>query len=374
MQYIQQTYRIYPTKEQQNTINQWIGNARFVWNYMLSNNIKEYNENKKFIFEHNMNKILPELKKEYEWLKSSPSQTLQQKCQDLDTQLKRKFKNVSGFPKFKSKRTDSTSIRIPQGWHFEENRINLPKLKGIKIKKHREINGKAGHLTVKRDKDGNYYVIILYQIKQFQEPSNVINNAVGIDLGIKEFQVTSDCEIIKNPTLLKKSQKRIIKEQRKLSRKQKGSNNRNKQRTKLAKAHNKVARQRNDFIKKHANSIAKNYGLVSVEDLDIKGMLMNGNLSEQISDVGWGMFLTELEWQCRKHSQHFVRIDRYYPSSKNCSQCGWKNEFLTLSDRIFNCGNCNLELDRDLNASINILNQGLKKIGQELPELTPLEI
>ena len=197
--FIRQNYRIYPNKEQSATLNQWLGQARFIWNYMLSKNIESYNDTKNFIFKYNMNNMLPELKDsvDYNWLKEIPSQCLQQKCQDLDTALKSSFKsktNRKGFPKFKSKKIDESGIRFPS-FKFEGNRIVLPKMKsGIKIKLHRELLGKKGSLTLSKDKIGNYFVSILVEISDdyFSKPITEIKSAIGIDVGLKEFAITSD--------------------------------------------------------------------------------------------------------------------------------------------------------------------------------------
>lgn len=199
MQIISQTYRVYPNEKQKQVINQWLGNARAVWNMMLAENIEHYKKTKNFVFEFEMNKKLPILKRqeETEWLKKSPSQTLQQKCQDLDTAIKRSIKDGFGFPNFKSKHLDQSGIRFPQYWNIKRNKLNLPKLGGIKIVKHRHIDGKSGQLTLKRDRAGAYFVTICYEIKEFDEPVKEIKNPVGIDVGINKFAVLSDEQKLK---------------------------------------------------------------------------------------------------------------------------------------------------------------------------------
>ena len=322
--------------------------------------MEQYKEDNTFIFAYSMNSLLPELKKEYDWLALSPAQSLQQKCQNLDTALKGCFRHGRGFPKFKAKHRDTSGITFPQGWHLKGNRINLPKLKGVKIKIHRDIpdTWNAGSCIIKRDRVGDWFVSILYKIPDFEPAPNNVMNPIGIDVGLKEFAVTSEAEIIPNPKFLGKSEKRLKMIQRNHSRKKKGSANRERSRIKLAKAHRKIARQRKDFIKQSAASIAKKHDAVFVEDLNVKGMVRNHHLAKSIADVGWGMFIRELEWQCQKRSKHFAKIDRWYPSSKTCSACGWKNTELLLSDRVFVCRGCGTEIDRDLNAAFNILKQG----------------
>ncbi len=362
--YISQKYRIYPNHEQAATLNQWLGQGRFVWNRMLELNIKRYEKEQKFTFGFDMNNLLPELKRapETKFLKEIPSQCLQQKCSDLDKALKqssRKANNIKGFPKFKAKKLDESGIRFPT-FKFECNRIVLPKMVGgIKIKLHQPLLGKKNSLTLTRDKSGHYFVSILVTI---DEPKLVqeINSAVGIDVGLKSFAATSDAEIIANPKFYKKSQEKLTKLQRQHSKKLKESSNREKSRLRLAKQHKKVANQRKDFINQVASSITKNNDLVAVEDLNVKGMVKNHKLAKAINDVGWGVFLTTLEWQCLKRGKHFVKISRWFPSSKICSSCGGYKDDLVLNDRVYVCPDCGFEIDRDLNAAFNILNEGLR--------------
>lgn len=362
--YISQKYRIYPNQNQAIILNQWLGQGRFVWNQMLALNIKTYDQEQKFVFGYDMNNLLPDLKKapETEFLKEIPSQCLQQKCSDLDKALKqssRKAKNKKGFPNFKSKKIDESGIRFPS-FKFEGNRIILPKMVGgIKIKLHRPLLGKKGSLTLTKNKLGRYFISILVTIDE-SEPVTEINNSIGIDIGLKSFAVTSDSEVIDNPKFYKRSQNKLTKLQRQHSKKLKGSSNREKLRLRLAKQHKKVANQRKDFINQVTSSITKNNDLVAVEDLNVKGMVKNHKLSKAIHDVGWGMFLTTLEWQCFKRGKHFVKISRWFPSSKTCSSCGGYKDDLVLNDRVYVCPDCGFEIDRDLNAAFNILNEGLR--------------
>lgn len=364
--YIRQNYRIYPTKLQQLTLNQWLGQGRFVWNYMLSLNIATYERDKKFVFGYDMNNLLPALKKQPGtcWLSEIPSQCLQQKCQDLDTALKQSFKknqNKKGFPKFKSRKFDESGIRFPN-FKFEGNRIVLPKMKGgIKIKLHRPLLGKKEAITVSKDKIGRFFVSILVKIDDQIKYVEEINNAIGIDLGLKSFAVTSDAEIIENPKFYRKAEKKLVKIQRSHSRKQKGSSNREKARVKLAKTHKIITNQRKDFCNQVASSIAKNNDLIAIEDLNVKGMMKNHNLAKSVADVSWGQFISALKWQAHKRGKYLVEINRWYPSSKTCSCCGGHKADLTLTDRVYVCPDCGFEIDRDLNAAINILQEGIRQ-------------
>lgn len=356
--FIRQEFRLYPNKHQKSRLSGWIGCARKVWNIMLAKNIEQYETNKKFIFAYDMNSMLPVIKKDVEtnYLKDCPSQVLQQKCQDLDTALKNTFKHKRGFPKFKSKKTDMSGIRFPQGVKYDDGKIYLPKIKdGIKFKMHREFLGEPGAVTIKRDKVGDYWVSILMKVEDsFCSEKVDIISSVGVDVGLKEFATLSDGSVIKNPKFGKKNKRKIKLAARKHSRKQKGSKNKEKSRIRLAKQHRKISRQRKEFVIQTAVSIAKEYDLISIEDLNIKGMVKNRKLAFSVSDVGFGMFFASLEWQCQKRGKHLNKISRWFPSSKTCSCCGSIKQDLTLSDRIYKCNECGHEMDRDLNAAINI--------------------
>jgi len=355
-------FRLYPNREQQSILNQWIGSSRWVWNYMLNHNQQKYNSEQKFAFYVEMNNLLPALKKQEEtdWLKQAPSQVLQQKCQDLGISIGRKFKvKGSGFPKFKSKHLDQSGIRFPQGWHINGNRINLPKMKSIKFKKHREIEGKLSSCTIKKDRCGDWWVSIL--VKQEIEILKDVDPllSVGIDVGLKEFAVTSNGEIIKNPKHLKKAEKRLTQRQRALSRCKKGSNNKERKRVILARSHRKVARQRKDFINKFVDAITKLNDIVCTEDLNITGMKKNHCFAKAIGDVGWGQMYVRLQEKLTEQGKMLIKIDQFAPSSKTCSCCGNKQD-MPLNIRMYKCSACGLVLDRDFNAAINIRNWAIR--------------
>ena len=335
---------------------------------MLRRNIDEYEQSKKFIFKYDMNNLLPGLKRqpETEWLKEIPSQCLQQKCQDLDTAIKQTFKdnkNRKGFPKFKSKKTDESGIRFPS-FQLKSNKIHLPKMKtGIKIVLHRELLGTPGSITISRDKVGDYFASILVELPDDYFPPIIseITSGIGIDVGLKEYAITSDAEIISNPKFIKSSEKKLKRRSKQHSRKKRGSQNREKARRKLAKQHRKIKNQRKDFINKTANSIIKNNDVVVVETLNIQGMMKNYKLAKSIADVSWFQFHEALKWQCQKQGKIFIKINPWYPSSKKCSSCGGIKKDLELSDRTYKCSFCDFEIDRDLNAALNILNEGMSR-------------
>ncbi|MGI0075983.1 MAG: RNA-guided endonuclease InsQ/TnpB family protein [Nitrosopumilaceae archaeon] len=361
MQHISYKFRAYPNKTQQQTLGQWLGCGRYVWNKMLELNKQKYVDEKKFAFHTEMANKLPGMKQELEWLSLVPSQALQQKCIDLSGAIGKKFKSGFGFPRFKSKHTDQSGIRFPQGWHISGNRINLPKMKGIKFKQHREIVGNMSSLTLKRDCVGDYWITILCSVPLPEQITDIkTQRVVGIDVGLKEFAVTSDGQIIKNPKYLRKSEQVLKTKQRNLSRKVKGSNNRIKSRIILAKQHRKIRNQRLNFVNQFVSSITKDYDVVCTEDLNITGMKQNHCLAKSIGDVGWGLMYSKMTQKCHSLGKIMLKVDQFAPTSKTCSCCG-SVQSMPLQVRIFDCYECGSVLDRDFNAAVNIKNWALEK-------------
>lgn len=351
-------YRLYPTPEQESQLLQQAGNTRFLWNKLLESNIKTYEETKKFQFSHEMIVSIPKLKEEFQFLKLSFSQSLQQVGRQLDKALKDTFKKTKGFPKFK-KRSNRDSFTIPQKFALNKNSVNLPKIGKVKWIKHRKWEGNPKFLTVSRD--GNQWycsVTCEVNLSNKQLPSN-IDNIVGIDVGLKEFATLSDNSVISNPRHLNKQLDKLKREQRWLSRKTKGSNNRNKQIEKVQTVHRKVRNTRKDFLHKTSSNMIAKYSGVVLEDLNIRGMMKNIKLARHISDLGWYEFARQLEYKSLWNVKHFIKIDRWFASSKICNECGSKKVDLKLSDRIYVCEDCGNIVDRDFNASKNILAEGL---------------
>lgn len=353
-------YRLYPTKKQEEKLLQCGGNARFLWNYVLKMNNDYYKKTGKFKLYYELVILLPKIKEEYPFLKESYSQSLQTVLRQFDRALRDSFKKEKGFPNFKKKNQLNDSFTCPQKWRLGKDFVFIPKIGEIKWIKHRSMRGKPKSITISQD--GNkWYCSVLCEYK-IPEKEKKTDNIVGCDVGIKNFCVLSDGTVIDNPKIMKKYEEKLIKEQRKLSRKKKGSKNRFKQRLKVRNIHNKIENTRLDFLHKISNSIAKNYDGVVVEDLNIKGMLKNHHLAKAISDVSWSEFNRQLEYKCRWNSKYYIKVDRFFPSSKTCSRCGCIQE-MPLSKRIFRCSNCGLIIDRDWNSSINLKNIGLNTLG-----------
>jgi putative transposase len=346
-------YRLYPNKEQEITLKKFGGATRYIWNHFLNKQIQEYNTNKKFIFFAQMCQQLTNDKQNTTWLKDIHSQVLQQKLKDLDTALKNCFKYKRGFPKYKKKSNFSDSFRYTQGIKIKGNKVYLPKIGWVVQALHRKLPSIPSSATIMLD--GNKWYISYVVDKQEQTPI-IPTRPVGIDLGIKEFLVTSDGEVIDNPRFLDKSLRRLKRKQRQLSRKVKGSNNRKKQQLVVYLTHKQIRNQRHNFLHQISAQITNEYDLICMESLNVKGMMANRKLSRAIGQLGWSMFCSMLEYKSKLKGHHTVRIDRFAPSSKTCSACGTKHQ-LTLGDRWLSCS-CGLSMDRDANAAINIRNWG----------------
>lgn len=364
MKMINKTYRfrLFPTKEQEVLLNKHFGCCRWVYNHFLNERKEQYQANKKSDNYYKQAATLAKLKKEEDtkWLKEVNSQSLQFALRSLDTAFLNFFRGNAQFPKFKSKKRKNT-FTIPQSGKIENGKIIIPKFKeGIKVKLHREVKGKIGKMSITKTPTGKYYVSIFTEQEVEELPKT--NKQVGIDLGLKEFVITSDNKKFKNNRHITKYAKQLKKAQQHLSRKQKGSNGFEKQKLKVARIHEKIANCRLDTLHKVSKELVKSYDLISVEDLNVKGMIKNHKLSKHIADASWGKFVTLLQYKCDWYGKKLVKVNRFYPSSKTCNVCGWINQDLNLSVREWTCKNGH-HLDRDENAAKNILKEGLKIIS-----------
>ena len=350
-------YRLYPTEPQKELIAKHIGSSRFVFNLALETKNAAYISNKHNYSPFDLIKQLPELKKECTWLKEVNSQSLQQSIQNMDIAFKKFFKGA-GFPKFKSKHKGKQSFSIPQNVIVENNLLIIPKFKdGIDIVLHREIKGTIKSATISVTPTGKYFVSILADTNtEIPNKAPITENeTIGIDLGIKNFAITSHGEVFENPKNLRKSQSKLKYVQSKYS---KNKGKRTKQR--LALLHEKVVNKRKDFLHKTSIKLIRENQTICLEDLAVSNMVKNHNLAQAISDVSWSTFVTMLEYKADWYGKNILRIGRFAPSSKTCSCCGTINKELTLKDREWTCGSCSTVLDRDINAAINIKSFALK--------------
>ena len=370
-------YRIYPTKKQQELINKHIGCCRFIYNLCLEKKINAYKESKKSISCFELINLLPALKKEKEtsFLKEVNAQSLQATISNLDSAYKRFFKEKKGFPKFKSKRNARESFQIPQYTKvdFDKKKVYIRKFKeGIKCKFHRFFEGKIKTSTISRTSTGKYYISILVELDEDNPRKKPIdeNKAVGNDHGIKDLVITSDNKKYSSNKFIKRYSKALAEAQRHLSRKKKGSNGWNRQRIKVARIYEKIHNCRFDKLHKISTDLVRHYDVICCEDLNVKGMQRNHKLAQTISDASWGAFLSMLTYKAVMNNKQVVKIDRYYPSSKTCHCCSWIKEDLQLKDREWTCPNCGEVLDRDINAAMNILKEGLNNISARTVDYT----
>lgn len=362
-------FRLYPNKEQEELIQKTFGCCRFVYNQTLSYRKEIYETQKKSMNKTSCNDYCNQvLKKEYKWLKEVDKFALTNAIYNMNSAYQRFFKGYSNYPKFKSKRnnkksysTNFTNNNIEIS--FESNKIKLPKLKWVKTKIHREFVGKIKSATVSQVSSGKYYISILVEQEIKELPKNEFT--VGIDLGLTDFAITSDGVKYSNPRYLRKSLNKLAKEQRKLSRKKNGSKNRNKQRVKVAKLHEHISNQRKDFLHKLSSELINENQVICLEDLQVKEIQQNKYLSQSVSDVGWYEFRRQLEYKAKWYGRTISFVDKWYPSSQICSNCGNNTGKKTLDIREFDCPYCGRHHDRDINASINILNEGLRILNNK---------
>ena len=352
-------YRIYPNKEQRIYFAKTFGCVRFVYNQMLADRIKSYEENKDLEVKTMKYPTPAQYKKEFEWLKEVDSLALANAQMNLDKAYKNFFRDKSvGFPKFKSKKNNYksyTTNNLKGTIHIENSHIKLPKLKSmVKIKQHREFDGLIKSCTISQVPSGKYFVSILVDTEINQLPK--VDKKVGVDVGLKEFAITSDGEFFHNPKWLRKSEKRLAKLQKDLSRKQKCSKNRNKARLKVAKLHEKISNQRKDFLHKVSTQLLSENQTIVIEDLKISNMQQNHKLAKAISEVSWFEFRTMLEYKASWYGREIIIAPTNYASSQLCSNCGNKSsQTKDLGCRTYVCPVCGMVMDRDINAGKNLL-------------------
>ena len=356
-------FRIYPNSEQETMLAKTFGCVRFIYNRMLADKIKYYNECQK-----KLNNTPAQYKSEFEWLKEVDSLALANTQLNLQSAYNNFFRDKKvGFPKYKSKKSNKhsyTTNYVKGNIVIQDGKLRLPKIGFVKMKQHRAIpeNYKLKSVTVSKTASGEYYASILFEYEN-QVRETKPQTFVGLDYSMHELYVASDGTSANYPKYYRQSLKKLEREQRKLSKMQKGSNNRNKQRIKVARLHEKVANQRKDFLHKQSRQIANVYDCVCVEDLNMKAMSQATHFGKSVSDNGWGMFTAMLQYKLEETGKRLVKVDKFFPSSQLCSVCGHQNpETKDLSIREWTCPRCQTHHNRDVNAAVNIRNEGMRMV------------
>lgn len=356
-------YKIKPNKQQEELLQKFFGCCRYIYNWGLNKRTSAYKENGTKVSYVELAKELTILKKTEEciWLNEAPNESLQQSLRCLDNAFTNFFRKYGKYPRFKSKKRTKESVKFIQSVHFDfENwKVKLPKLGWIKLYKNRafdQSNCKQGTCTVSRDHCGIYWCMITVDDMQPKpvKTKPVKENAIGIDLGIKDYAILSDGTKFTNPKHLEKAQRKLAWLQRDFARTKKDSKNHEKMRIKVAKCYRSITNQRNDFLHKLSAYLIRNYDTICLEDLNVKGMEQNHRLARAIQGAAWGEFVRQLEYKSEWNGKNVLFIGRFEPSSKLCHKCGYINKNLKLSDREWICPVCGEHLDRDVNAAINI--------------------
>ena len=354
--------RIYPTQEQEVLLGKAFGSVRFLWNYALALNNQTYLETGKGISGMDLKKKIPSLKKEYPWLSETYSQCLQQSILNLSQAFVNFFEKRAGYPKFKSKH-GKQSLQYPQNIKLQESALSIPKIGVVKAELHRVFEGDLKTVTITKTKTGKYHASLLFENDLPEPQLSTEGKAIGIDLGLTHFCITSCGSKFDNPRYFKKHERNLKRKQQKLSRKEKGSKSREKARRLVARAYEKISNARQDFLHKLSRKLVNENQIIITENLNVKGMVRNHKLAKAISDASWSMFCNFLDYKAKRDGKVYLEIDRFFPSSKSCNVCLNIIGSLPLDVRRWQCEHCQTKHDRDENAAINIKNEGLRVIA-----------
>jgi putative transposase len=358
-------YRLLPTSEQEGVFCQWAGARRWVYNRFLARRIDHYKATGKTLSYNELAGELTVLKRQPEtaWLREVHSQALQQALRDLDRAFAAFFARRSRFPRFKAKKHETPTFRIPQRVSVQGDRLHIPKVGAVRLVLHRPVEGTVKSATFKQDALGHWHVtlVVHFELPDAPSPTPAPERSVGIDLGLKELAVLSDGQRVPAPKYYRRAERKLARLQRHLARCQKGSKGREQARRAVARQHLKVANQRKDFLHKLSASLVRQYDAIIVEALAVSAIART-KLAKSVLDAGWGQLRHQLIYKARWQRKHLVVIGRFFPSSRLCPTCGAINGDLTLADRVWTCA-CGAVHDRDLNAARNIRSEGLRLLA-----------
>lgn len=370
-------YRFYPTPEQKENFAQTFGCVRFTYNRMLYIRQEAYYRNKEKVNYHDTSFMLTTMKHnpEYSWLNDVSAVPLQQSLRHLHTAFLNFWAGRAKYPKFKKKDSKQSATYAGPAFRWEGKTLKLAKQKEpLNIRWSRFFTGKPSTVTVSKDRADRYFVS--FRVEEDVQPKKAVKKEIGIDLGIKDVVVTSDGFKSGAPKYTRKYEKKLALAQRRLAKKKNGSKNRAKAKLKVARIHAKIADCRLDFTHQLTTKLINENQVIATETLAVKNMIKNRCLAKSIADSNWGELLRQLEYKTTWYAKQLIGIDRWFPSSKRCFNCGWINENLQLSDRTWECGNCGTEHDRDVNASCNILAAGraVSALGENVREISNLGV
>lgn len=363
-------YRLNPTAEQEAQFRRFAGARRFIWNWALGRKREHFQQTGKTLSYNDLAAELTRMKQQPDtaWLRDMDSQSLQQALRDLDSAYQHFFRRVrtgekkKGFPKFKSRKTDTPRFRIPQRVTLDGSFVSVPKIGLVRVVLHRPLEGITKGATFKQEACGHWYVSIVTEQQIAPRTERPVEAHIGIDVGLKSLAAFSTGETIDNPRWYRTQTRKLRRAQKALSRKVKGSSNRNKARVVVARLHQKVKNQRSDFLHKLSSRLVRHFELISIEDLNVRG-LARTKLAKSVLDASWGMFRSMLMYKAERNNSYLMTIGRFYPSTKLCGSCSAINDDLTLSDREWTCA-CGVHHDRDLNAARNIDREGKRLFDQ----------
>jgi len=354
--------RLYPNSQQRTALAKAFGCTRWLWNNSLNETNRLFKETGKGLSAATMKARIVELKKEYPWLTEVYSQVLQSAVLNLSQAFVNFFQKRTKYPRFKSKH-GKQSIQYPQHVKLLNKRLSLPKIGEVKADFHRMYPGKLKTVTISRNPSGEYYASLLFEVEGSEPTPNTSGKAIGVDLGINHFAVTSDGSKFDNPRTLRKHERNLKRKQRQLSRKQKGSNRRKKARRLVARVHQRITNARKDLLHKLSRRLVNENQVIAVESLNVKGMVKNHNLALAISDCSWSTFVGMLKYKCEREGKVLMQVDRFFPSSKTCSECLYQVGEMPLDIRTWTCPSCSTHHDRDINAAKNIVAEALKLLA-----------